>query len=241
MRAGGLSLVRVALAPPLSRGRFGGVNTLQLLKYKEKKDMKKQSLVITIIAAFVVLCALNAWAGMPYTFVDGDTARAADVNANFQYVDSVTTYKTGQTTSYATGDDGDLKKGTAWPQAERFHDNGNGTVTDKITGLIWLQNAHCFGSNWATALASANSLADGSCGLTDGSATGNWRLPNINELTSLTRFDLYGSVSVSDASTNHFTGVQSGYWSSSTVVGYPISAYTVFGGSAGYSGKTNTD
>jgi len=207
VRAGGLSLVRVALAPPLSRGRFGGVNTLQLLKYKEKKDMKKQSLVITIIAAFVVLCALNAWAGMPYTFVDGDTARAADVNANFQYVDSVTTYKTGQTTSYATGDDGDLKKGTAWPQAERFHDNGNGTVTDKITGLIWLQNANCFGvQTLANALTSANTLASGTCGLTD------------------------GSMLFSDASTNHFTNIQISapfYWSSSSVATYTQYAFIV--------------
>ena len=37
--------------------------------------------------------------------------------------------KSGQTTSYATGDDGDLEKGVAWP-SPRFTDNGDGTVTD---------------------------------------------------------------------------------------------------------------
>ena len=37
--------------------------------------------------------------------------------------------KTGQTTSYATGDDGQLEKGVAWPYP-RFTDNGDGTVTD---------------------------------------------------------------------------------------------------------------
>ncbi len=41
--------------------------------------------------------------------------------------------KTGQTTSYRTGDDGDLEKGVAWPDT-RFTDNGNGTVTDNLTG-----------------------------------------------------------------------------------------------------------
>ncbi len=37
--------------------------------------------------------------------------------------------QTGQTTSYATGDDGDLEKGVASP-SPRFTDNGDGTVTD---------------------------------------------------------------------------------------------------------------
>jgi len=41
--------------------------------------------------------------------------------------------KTGQTTSYASGDDGDLELGTAWP-SPRFTDHGNGTVTDNLTG-----------------------------------------------------------------------------------------------------------
>ncbi len=52
--------------------------------------------------------------------------------------------KTGQTTSYATGDDGILQKGVVWP-IPRFKDNNNGTVTDNLTGLIWLKNANCFG------------------------------------------------------------------------------------------------
>ena len=46
--------------------------------------------------------------------------------------------KTGQTTSYAAGDDGALQKGVASPNP-RFTDNGNGTVTDNLTGLIWLE------------------------------------------------------------------------------------------------------
>ena len=59
--------------------------------------------------------------------------------------------KTGQTTSSATGDDGDLEKGVTWP-SPRFTNNSNGTVTDNLTGLIWLRNANCFGQKaWATA------------------------------------------------------------------------------------------
>ena len=54
-------------------------------------------------------------------------------------------HKTGQTVSYALGDDGDLQKGVMWP-VPRFTDNGSGTVTDNLTGLIWLKDANCFGS-----------------------------------------------------------------------------------------------
>jgi len=45
--------------------------------------------------------------------------------------------RTGQTTSYATGDDGDVQAGN--PRATRFVDNGNGTVTDRATGLQWVK------------------------------------------------------------------------------------------------------
>jgi hypothetical protein len=84
-----------------------------------------------------------------------------------------------------TGQDGDKKAGVALP-ASRFTDNGNGTVTDKMTGLIWLKNANCFGSQtWTDAVTSSIGVSDGSCGLTDGSTPGQWRLPNINELKSL--------------------------------------------------------
>lgn len=102
---------------------------------------------------------------------------------------TITLPKTGQGISYATGDDGDLKTGVNWP-GPRFQDmgngTGNGTTKDNLTGLIWLKNANCFGIQaWAGALNSANTLANGLCGLTDGSQAGDWRLPNINELKSL--------------------------------------------------------
>jgi hypothetical protein len=87
---------------------------------------------------------------------------------------------TGQTTSYADGDDGDIQAGVQFP-AMRFRDNGNGTVTDRLTNLIWLKNANCFpiselGITWQQALEAANTLHDtgtpsttDDCGLSDGS------------------------------------------------------------------------
>ena len=65
--------------------------------------------------------------------------------------------KTGQTSTVPLnpaldGSDGALQKGVAWPNP-RFTDNNNGTVTDNLTGLIWLKNANCIGSlTWSLTL-----------------------------------------------------------------------------------------
>ena len=92
-------------------------------------------------------------------------------------------------TSYSLGDDGDIQAGVAWP-SPRFTDNEDGTVTDNLTGLIWLEDANCSGRQTLDlALSNCNNLADGSCGLEDGSVPGDWRLPNVNELRSLIHAD----------------------------------------------------
>ncbi len=62
----------------------------------------------------------------------------------------------------------------------RFVDCGNGTVKDTETGLFWLKDANCFASStWAAHNIAAAQLADGQCGLTDGSRPGDWRLPTL--------------------------------------------------------------
>jgi hypothetical protein len=61
--------------------------------------------------------------------------------------------KTSQTTAYGTDtrDDGAVQKGVAWP-TPRFTDNNNNTVTDNLTGLIWMKDTHFFGlRNWTQA------------------------------------------------------------------------------------------
>ena len=159
--------------------------------------------------------------------------------------------KTGQITSYSAtgGEDGDLQKGVAWPNP-RFTDNGNGTVTDRLTKLIWLKNANAFGlRTWEQALANANTLASGSAGLTDGSVAGDWRLPNVKELQSLIDF-AYANPALSNAAGtgqwtngNPFIGVQSGYyWSGTTDSAGTAGAWhvTLYGGGVYYGGKAFT-
>lgn len=124
--------------------------------------------------------------------------------------------KTGQTTSYTTGDDGDLQKGIASPEP-RFTDNADGTITDNLTGLIWLKDANCSDispNSWLGALAAVSNLADGICGLGDDSAVNDWRLPNRNELQSLLDLE---QLSPALPSGHPFTNFQASYyWSSSS-------------------------
>ncbi len=54
--------------------------------------------------------------------------------------------KTGQTMSYATGDDGDLQMGADWP-VPRFIDHEDGTIIDSLTGLMWTRNANLLGQS----------------------------------------------------------------------------------------------
>jgi hypothetical protein len=99
--------------------------------------------------------------------------------------------QTGQTSSFAFGDDGYYQAGVRLP-SPRFTENGDGTITDKLTGLIWLKDANCFGQlSWLAALKQITSLQSGQCGLTDGSVIGTWRLPNIRELHSLIDFNFF--------------------------------------------------
>ena len=81
----------------------------------------------------------------------------------------------------------DMKERNASPHSQaRFTNNGDGTIRDNATGLIWLKNANCFGArSWNDATAAIATLASGTCGLTDGSIAGSWRLPTADELRQL--------------------------------------------------------
>ena len=134
--------------------------------------------------------------------------------------------KTGQITSFDTADDGLWRKGVEWPKP-RFTDNLDGTVTDNLTGLIWLKTASCFcDRTWNEALSDCNGLASGFCGLTDGSNAGDWRLPNSNELASLVHKGYFNPAIPNTEGTGQwspgdpFNQVQDFYYWSSTSTAY---------------------
>jgi hypothetical protein len=120
----------------------------------------------------------------------------------------------------------------ASPPAEiRLVDNGDGTVkvTDRYGTFVWLRDAHCLetvggidrGAGpvlWSEAVLWAAGLASGACGLTDGSAPGDWSLPLLSELQYLaTDLAIAGATGRS-----HFTRIQEvAYWSDySACIGY---------------------
>ena len=121
-----------------------------------------------------------------------------------------------------------------------FTDNGDGTVKDNATGLVWQKctfgrtysSGICSGTasslNWSTAITSCNGLS---------LAGKTWRLPNRNELLSIvdyTRTDVAIDISVFDVNTNSF------YWSSTTASNYSYSAWYV-SFSTGYSYRYYSD
>jgi hypothetical protein len=127
---------------------------------------------------------------------------------------------TGQTTSYAAGDDGDIRAGAAL----RYRDNRDGTITDENTNLVWEKKDQASGlHNWNNTYPWEGKCSNDSateCG-TDadckrgGACTpaGNaqptifqwvlqlneqkfaghrdWRIPNIKELQSIVDYETY--------------------------------------------------
>jgi hypothetical protein len=116
------------------------------------------------------------------------------------------------------------KKKSSGPLNLRFTDNGNGTVTDNRTGLMWLKNANCFGTeNWNDAMDKAAALHTGDCDLTDGSSEGDWRLPTKEEWKAFFDRNYYNPALSNAAGTGKwsegdaFNNVQAVlYWSSTT-------------------------
>jgi len=109
-----------------------------------------------------------------------------------------------------------VNSGTAF--ADRCVDNGDGTVTDNGTGLMW-QKATFGSTDWgyAKSYCSGLSLAGHS----------DWRLPNKDELVELYISDCKNLMHVENSS----------YWSSTTYTEDTTNAWFVYS----YNGLANTD
>jgi hypothetical protein len=133
--------------------------------------------------------------------------------------------RTGQQRTFSPADDGALRAGVPWP-ADRFSDNGNGTITDTLTGLVWLQDANCLGAGrpgprkGAVKLKAAISFIAGiNAGRYDacGGGQSDWRLPNVAEMESLLNADAPNPGAwLADGP---FTNVAGSYWTSTSSTG----------------------
>lgn len=128
---------------------------------------------------------------------------------------------TGQTRVYRTGDDGDIQAGATLS----YKDNGNGTITDRNTRLVWEKksfdggihdqfniytwneafdvhvatlNTICANDEIVTCAANADCVAAGVGGKCGFARKRDWRVPNVKELQSIVNYQ-NRNPSVSDA------------------------------------------
>jgi hypothetical protein len=152
----------------------------------------------------------------------------------------------GQITSYDVGALDDKEQdGTA----KSYTDNGDGTVTDNHTSLVWMKNhklegGTCDANTWEDALSYCSTLADGVDGLSDGSVAGDWRVPSSLELFTLPDMSYPSSSYLNSVFTQTGWGsVCWGYWSSTTLpaplfdFNFAYSLYSYYG-NISYDSKT---
>ena len=158
---------------------------------------------------------------------------------------------TGQTTSFHAGDDGAMQAGAPLS----YTDNGDGTITDENTGLMWekksadgsihdMDTSYTWNDAFDVHVAGLNSM--------NFAGHNDWRLPNERELVSIVNYENKFPVpAVSPAfNTNCTAGctVQTcsctpfsyPYWSSTSYTTTPAFAWIVFfsNGAAGFGFNT---
>jgi len=153
--------------------------------------------------------------------------------------------KTGQISCYdstgilisctGTGQDGEVQSGVEWP-TPRFANNGDGTINDNLTGLMWLKDANCMNSKYmwfdtdcstggaVTWQHAIDFVAGVNSGIYSNCSAGyaDWRLPNVNEMMSLISYSNY------DVPVGHpFSNIRSdyGHWTSTTNATIANAAY----------------
>jgi len=201
-------------------------------------------------------CPSSATPAQIQTFITQCTAGvAAALGGAPPFVCQPPPLKTGQTTAYGTGSDGDLQKGAS----QSFTDNGDGTITDNTTGLMWEKKdqsggIHDWGNTytWCVDVSPVDSLCDNGTNEMDGTivtsflATLNggsgfaghtdWRIPNANELESIRNLQNHDPATSSAFNTGCAPSctvmscncTQSDfYWSSTTSQAEPFLAWAV--------------
>lgn len=167
---------------------------------------------------YYVITAVNSY---------GESVESSQVSATPVVVVVVHVPDTGQTGDYTTtyGEDSDY---TINPPS--YTDNGDGTITDNVTGLLWQKQDDATMRTWTDAGTYCTNLSLAGTG---------WRLPTDLELMAIID---YGEYSPS-INTTYFPNTQSSaYWSSTTLAYGTSNAWIVhfYNGGSDYYSKTTS-
>jgi len=166
--------------------------------------MKKQRLLFMVLGVALLLCgsvALSEAISLPDT---GQTKCYQSVNPYAE----IPCDGTGQDGAY-----------TINPMS--YTDNGNGTITDNVTGIMWQKEDDNTNYNWyqasGTYHATYNPSSQDVCGSLVLGGYSDWRLPAKKELVSIVDYSIpFPGPTIN---TTYFPNTNSGsYWSSNSVV-----------------------
>ena len=214
----------------LNDARYGGYSDWRMPTIKELSYIVNYSIPYpgpTIDTGYFPNTAAS-WYWSSTTYV-GSTLYAWSVHFGSGYVGYGDKSYAGYVRAVRGGQSGALGDSVIWPHDTMgsgssddvstatggYADNGDGTVTDTSTELMW-QKASSSNKTWEQALAYCEGLSFG--GYTD------WRLPTVKELQSLADYSrYYPAINI----TYFPDTAASWYWSSTTYVYYTYYAWYV--------------
>ena len=181
---------------------LGGYNDWRLPSKKELISIADYGSYYPAIDSSVFPSTKTAsyWSATPYTVWGGHAWHVSFIDGFFDYFDNSVPSKNNEYYVRCVRRE---------QTVQAFTDNGDGTVTDSTTGLMWEQQPDNFSGTWEEALMYCENL--------DLADQTDWRPPNVKELESLTDESQYAPA----IDTTMFPNtLNTGYWSSTTYISY---------------------
>ncbi len=185
-------------------------------------DVKNLKIALTVCAVLLLCCFVTL--SEAFKLPDTGQTKCYDTEGT-----EITCAGTGQDGAY-----------TISPMS--FTDNGNGTVTDNNTGLMWQKQDDGLIYNWYQASgtydATYNPSSQSVCGSFDLGGHSDWRLPSHKELITIISYAIPDPGPTIDLT--YFPNTKAAiYWSYTTLTSDPLKAWSVYfgGGEAGRSAK----
>src|SRR5208283_3635428 len=157
--------------------------------------MKRQSLFMFFAGALLIFCNYE----LSYAFALPDTGQTMCYDANGNVIACA---GTGEDAAHIVN-----------PMS--YTDNGNGTVTDNVTGLMWQNQDDGNKYNWYQATgtydATYNPTSQNVCGSLSLGGYSDWRLPAVMELMSIVNYGIPPPGPT--INTTYFPNTGAYYWS----------------------------